>query len=50
VLEAGDGVSALEIFEAKHDAIDVVVADVGLPRPYSAEELIRRIGDVLPAR
>jgi CheY-like chemotaxis protein/two-component sensor histidine kinase len=95
VLGAGDGVSALEIFEAKHDAIDVVVADVGLPglggwqtflrmkvidpgvsailtsgflpasrraeysasgvkasirKPYSAEELLRRIGDVLPAR
>jgi len=95
VLEAGDGVSALEIFEAEHDTIDVVVADVGLPRlggwqtyqrmkaidpgvsailtsgflpasrraeyfasgvkasirkPYSAEELLRRIGDVLPAR
>src|SRR6476469_77960 len=95
VFRAGDGLAAVEIFEAEHDGIDVVVADVGLPRlggwqtfqkmkeidpgvsailtsgflppsrraeysasgvkasirkPYSAEELLRRIADVLPAR
>jgi len=95
VLGAPDGVSAIDIFEAEHDDIDVVVADVGLPRlggwqtfqrmkeidpgvsailtsgflpasrraeysasgvkaslrkPYTAEELLRRISDVLPCR
>ncbi|MDQ2871002.1 MAG: PAS domain-containing protein, partial [Acidobacteriota bacterium] len=95
VLTAEDGIAAVEMFEARHAEIDLVVTDLGLPRlggwdaflrmkaidsgvsailvsgilgaelrasyaeagvrmtlrkPYSAEELIRSVGQALGAR
>ncbi len=41
VLTAGDGLAAVETFEARHGEIDVVVTDIGLPRLGGWEAFLR---------
>ncbi|MCA1609738.1 MAG: PAS domain-containing protein [Acidobacteria bacterium] len=47
VLTAEDGVAAVEMFEARHGEIDVVVTDVGLPR-LGGWEAFRRMKEIDP--
>ncbi|MEP6768373.1 MAG: PAS domain-containing protein [Acidobacteriota bacterium] len=41
VLTASDGLAAVEVFEAQHGAIDVVVTDIGLPKLGGWEAFLR---------
>jgi len=47
VLTCGNGQAALEVYRAKHNSIDLVISDVGLPK-LNGWEVCRRINEIRP--
>ena len=48
VLTASDGEEGIDLFERRHDEIDVVISDLGLPK-ISGEEVLKRIRLIAPS-